>query len=389
MGRTMGAGQLPAVGARVGAEGTRLDLDGVCCWFGVGDTVVKAVDDINLHVDEAAFVVVIAGLLDTFRATLDTASSGLLAAAPDRVTVSLDSCYPAAGAVAAQVRALPGAGAVQAGLLVPGTVRSHGRPVDVAAEVLPAGAPRTPRLSAGLGAGAGSVVTFRHPQAHDGGLRTADTQMRVAGTDPSPMRGYAYLDTAAAAPLSRLPAMTNLLSVLPPAGHSAADVQRALLDVPHVTSAQSVRAATDGLRASPDQFTGILNAAAGLTLLLVLLIAFTTASIGTDERSREHATMMASGLPARTVLSITATESVLTGMLGTAAGVAAGYSLLAWLTATTIAGVMPEIAVTAALSAGTIAAAVLPGTAAVAAAPLFTLRRLRRTDIPATLRVME
>jgi putative ABC transport system permease protein len=40
-------------------------------------------------------------------------------------------------------------------------------------------------------------------------------------------------------------------------------------------------------------------------------------------------------------------------------------------------------------SAGTAAAAVLLGAAAVAAAPLFTLRRLRRTDIPATLRVVE
>jgi hypothetical protein len=36
-----------------------------------------------------------------------------------------------------------------------------------------------------------------------------------------------------------------------------------------------------------------------------------------------------------------------------------------------------------------VAAAVVLGTAAVAAAPLFTLRKLRRTDIPATLRVVE
>jgi predicted ABC-type transport system involved in lysophospholipase L1 biosynthesis ATPase subunit len=55
----MGPGLEPAVDARAGAEGTRLDLDGVCRWFAVGDTVVKAVDDINLHVDEAAFVVVL------------------------------------------------------------------------------------------------------------------------------------------------------------------------------------------------------------------------------------------------------------------------------------------------------------------------------------------
>jgi putative ABC transport system ATP-binding protein len=59
MGTTIEPGLEPAVDARTGAEGTRLDLDGVCRWFGVGDTVVKAVDDINLHVDEAAFVVVL------------------------------------------------------------------------------------------------------------------------------------------------------------------------------------------------------------------------------------------------------------------------------------------------------------------------------------------
>jgi len=59
MGMTIGPGLEPAVDARTGAEGTRLDLDGVCRWFGVGETVVKAVDDVNLHVDEAAFVVVL------------------------------------------------------------------------------------------------------------------------------------------------------------------------------------------------------------------------------------------------------------------------------------------------------------------------------------------
>jgi ABC-type ATPase with predicted acetyltransferase domain len=64
-------------------------------------------------------------------------------------------------------------------------------------------------------------------------------------------------------------------------------------------------------------------------------------------------------------------------------------NLLAWLTATTIAGTMPEIGVTAAVSAGTVAAALLLGAGTVAAAPLFTLRRLRRIDVPSALRVAE
>lgn len=351
-----------------------------------------------------ATLVTIVGLLDTFRVTLGSASAELLRTAPARVTVSLDSYYPANGPVVAKVRALPQAGRVQAGLMVPGTVHSHGRRVDVAAEMLPPGAVWTPRLSAGRLAGGlvltrkaaadldvtvGSAIMFRHPQAASGGLRTVSTPVRVAGIDPSPMRAYAYLDSATAARLLSLTGTTNQLTVLPSAGYSAADVQRALLKIPHVASAQSVRAATDGLRASLDQFTGILNVAAGVALLLVLLIAFNTAAIGTDERSRENATMMAFGLPVRSVLGLATTESVLIGTCGTVAGVAAGYGLLAWLTATTVAAVMPEIAISAAVSAGTIAAAVLLGTAVVAAAPLFTVRRLRRTDIPATLRVAE
>ncbi|MGZ5401404.1 MAG: ABC transporter ATP-binding protein [Nocardioides sp.] len=49
----------PAVDARVGSEGTRIDLDDVCRWFPVGDTLVKALNDVNLHVDDSAFVVVL------------------------------------------------------------------------------------------------------------------------------------------------------------------------------------------------------------------------------------------------------------------------------------------------------------------------------------------
>ena len=351
-----------------------------------------------------ATLVTIIGMLDTFRATLGSASAELLRTAPARVTVSLDSYYPVTGPVTGAVRRLPAAGKVQAGLLVPGTVRAHGTSVGVAAEVLPPGGLWAPALSAGhltgglvlsakaaadLGVSAGDLVTFRHPRAAAGGLVTVADPVRVAGIDPNPMRAFAYLTPATAAPLFGLAGMTNLLTVLPSAGHSTADIQRALLNVPHVASAQSVQAATDGLRSSLDQFTSILNVAAAVALLLVFLIAFNTASIGTDERAREHATMMAFGLPIRAVLALITAESVLLGVLGTIIGLGAGYGLLAWLTATTISSVMPEIGVTALVSTGTVTAALLLGAGTVAVAPLLTLRRLRRTDVPATLRVAE
>jgi putative ABC transport system permease protein len=69
--------------------------------------------------------------------------------------------------------------------------------------------------------------------------------------------------------------------------------------------------------------------------------------------------------------------------------VAGGYAMLRWLTATTIPSVLPEIGVSPALSSATITAALALGIRTVAIAPQFTIRRLRRTDIPSTLRVME
>jgi putative ABC transport system ATP-binding protein len=49
----------PMVDARAGAEGTRIDLDDVCRYFALGDNLVKALDQVNLHVDDSAFVVVL------------------------------------------------------------------------------------------------------------------------------------------------------------------------------------------------------------------------------------------------------------------------------------------------------------------------------------------
>jgi putative ABC transport system ATP-binding protein len=47
------------VDARVGYAGTRIDLDDVGRTYEIGETTVTALADINLHVDEAAFVVIL------------------------------------------------------------------------------------------------------------------------------------------------------------------------------------------------------------------------------------------------------------------------------------------------------------------------------------------
>jgi len=240
-----------------------------------------------------------------------------------------------------------------------------------------------------LHAQVGDTIRLEHPQAGAGGtLRTSTSPVRVAALHPNPMRVLAYLDPGTVRGYG-LAGVTNLLTVTPSPGTSANAVRRALLAIPQVASAEAVRTTTDGMRASLQEYLGILRIAAAVTLLLALLIAFNTASIGTDERARDHATMRAFGLPVRSVLALTTAETVLLGTVGTVLGIAGGYAVLWWMTSTTIPSVMPEIGVTATLTTSTTIAALLLGVGAVAIAPLLTLRRLTHLDLPATLRVVE
>ena len=82
-------------------------------------------------------------------------------------------------------------------------------------------------------------------------------------------------------------------------------------------------------------------------------------------------------------------ESLIIGVLGTIVGVVAGRLLLEWLLGVLLPSTFPDIGMIVHLSAGTLLTAALFGVVAVALAPVLTLRRLRRMDIPSTLRVME
>lgn len=99
--------------------------------------------------------------------------------------------------------------------------------------------------------------------------------------------------------------------------------------------------------------------------------------------------MLAFGLPVRSVLGVAVKESVVVGLLGTVGGILLGRVLLHWLVNVLIADTIPEVGVEVFLSLGTITTALGLGVLAVAVAPTLTLRRLRRMDVPSTLRVME
>jgi putative ABC transport system permease protein len=214
------------------------------------------------------------------------------------------------------------------------------------------------------------------------------TPMLVSGVHPSPFRFAAYLDRSQL-PALGLPDVVNQLYALPSAGASTGDVQRALFGQPGVASTQPITAASKVIRASMDEFVAIFRVLELFILLLALLIAYNAATINTDERRRDHATLFAFGLPLRRVIRMDLTEGLLLGVLGTVTGVALGRAVLGWMTTDLIGSTMPELGLIVAISSTTMATAVGLGVIAVAAAPLLTIRRLRRMDIPDTLRVVE
>jgi putative ABC transport system permease protein len=344
------------------------------------------------------------GFLDSFGATLDRSERELLSRQPDRVTVALAGFHGDDSTAVTAVRALPQVSDADPAVLMPVVADPDGEAVDLFAATLGPADGWTPTLVEGrldgglvlaekaardLDVGVGDMLAVEHPQAQsDGSFRTVRSDLAVAGLHPNPMRPLAYLDTRTATVFG-LAGVSNALTVTPADGVGTDDVRRALLAVPQVTSAEAVAASAQGMRTSLEEFMGVLRIGAAVTLVLALLIAFNTASIAGDERSREHATMLAFGLPVRSVLATNVAESALLGVLSTAMGLAGGWAVLSWMTATTVPAVMPEIGVSATLAGSTIVAALVLGVGTVALAPLLTVRRLRRLDVPATLRVVE
>lgn len=189
--------------------------------------------------------------------------------------------------------------------------------------------------------------------------------------------------------LFNLEGATNTLSVLPVPGRSTADIQRELFGLDHVSSVQGVTAITEAVRDAFDQLLGIIQVMVVAILLLALLIAFNTAAINLEARAREHATMFAFGVKIRTALRMAIVESFLIGVAATVVGIAGGFAMVWWMTQILLTETLPDFALQALISAGTLVAVVIMGVVVVTLAPILTVRRMRRMDLPGTLRLVE
>lgn len=352
-----------------------------------------------------AVIVTVGGLIASMDRTIGRADAETTRSSANRLSVTLDTFRPLDDPAVRALADVPGVASVVTGLQVGGTARTaDGGSLDLLVEVLDMGtAPWTPTITSGaatgglvltetaardLGVRPGDRVTLQHPQTTAGGLRLVESSVPVAGLHPFPLRAMTYLD-AASAGLFGLTGVTNLAQVLPTPGTDPDTVRRQLFADPAVASVTRPSDLADAFRDALEQLVGILTVVAAVTLLLALLIAFNAASISADERRRENATMMAYGLPARTLLGLATVESVLIGLLGTVLGIGMGWLAMRWIVLVQLRETLPDIGMSATLGTGTVGQALLLGVLALAVAPLFVSRRLRRMDLPGTLRVVE
>jgi putative ABC transport system permease protein len=347
------------------------------------------------------------GLIDSIFGTVDTAEDEAIGSVPDRIVVNLATFAPV---TAPDIAAIANADSVveaEPTLRLGGELSSGAEAFPVILEVmdlddglwhpsLVAGAVTAePGLvlaaeaAADLGVDVGDTVVLRHPQRI--GLTTftfVESEFPVMGIHPYPIRNFTYLD-ASHAGLLGLEGITNMVQVLPDPTMADIDVQRELFAIPGVASVQDVSATTQSIRDQLDEFTSIIGTFVVPVVLLTMLIAFLTASINLDARSREHATMFAFGVRVRTALAMAITESTIIGAVATVLGVLGGIGALEWMNRALLSSTLPDVGIEVTLQIATIITVVVLGIVAVAVAPLFTARRMRRMDLPGTLRLVE
>jgi putative ABC transport system permease protein len=182
--------------------------------------------------------------------------------------------------------------------------------------------------------------------------------------------------------------ITNFVTLQPAEGVSADQIKHALLTRPGITSVKPISDFADTIEELFKLITGMLVIAEVVVVIMSFLIAFNSTSISVDERAREIATMFAYGLPVRTVTRMQMLENFIIGALGTALGVITGWFVLNALMSNAEVE-MPEVLFILTINPQTVALAALLGVVVVAITPLVSVRRMRKMDLPSTLRVME
>jgi putative ABC transport system permease protein len=356
-----------------------------------------------------AALVAILGIMDSFILTIDRGAAEATRGSPERVSVTLDSYYPESSPVIAEIRSNPAVGTADPSLILPAAARTAttGGEIDLVVELFDLEeaqwSPTISRVASdGVGSGIilaekaaadlevepGDTLMLRHPLLTQEGTTMAETEFIVAALHPSPVRSFAYLDTSWADSFG-LSDFANGFQILPAPGFDRTDVQRAMFAIPGVAAAQPVSRIGESFDEALAQVIGFLYVTEIAVFLLAVLIAFNSTRISIEERRRDNATMLAFGLKPRTVIGLAIREAMTIGVLATIIGVAAGLLAETWLIDSFSQKTLPEFDIVVDLSGTSIVIALIVGVVAAGLSPLFLARKVRRMNLPDTLRLVE
>jgi putative ABC transport system permease protein len=356
-----------------------------------------------------AVVTAFSGLVDSFLGTIDQSKREVAGATPSRITVSLDGFHGKSSGLVRSIEDAAGVRAAEGRLQVPGRLGSSKESFDAFIGLQdPRNRLWQPTVTSGQGlSSAQDGILISKEAARDLGLDVGEevavtlphrlgphtisqvkANVPIVGLHPDPFRSFAYMDEGEARRLG-FSGQVNQVDVAPDPGTSEQQLKRTLFAVPGVAGVEGATASAEFVEKRMDDFLGIIRITEVFALMLALLIAFNSTSINVDERARENATMMAFGVRSREAVGLSMVENAIIGLLGTVAGIALGVAILNYVLGVTLPETLPDLGVLPSIGLGTVAKAVGLGVVAVAFAPLLTARRVRRTDVPSTLRVVE
>ena len=348
------------------------------------------------------------GLIDSFVATTERGDREILGSTTNRLEVTLVGFLPEDAPQVKAIQDSPLLSRSEFGARMGATLISGGQEIPVQLDLInlesdvwqPTIIDGTrDRVSEGvyiselaasdLGVSPGSSITLRHPRLEASGqVAFVETPVSVLGIHPHPFRFVAYMDRnhfSVFAPAQ----FVSTATVVPAPGVTNDEVKRGLFEMDGVSSVQNVGEVAKAIRELLDQFVVVLRVVEGAMLLIAFLIAFNSSTINMDERTRDHATMFAFGVPVRKVIGIAMVENFIIGIIATALGILGGWFLLNTIVRTRLPQTLPEIDIHASLGTTTIALALVFGVLVVCLAPLLTWRRLSNMDVPASLKIVE
>jgi putative ABC transport system permease protein len=349
----------------------------------------------------SSLLLMTSGMLTSFTATLDRADTILVQQSPERLTLGLAEPTLEGLPPTQAIAETDGVAATEDALQVPATAHGDDE-VDLLLEVADLDSeiwsPVPPPSAAGLvlarkaaddlGVAIGDEVRLEHPTRRGTSYAIVETRLPVAAVHDLPLRPLAFLDRHDAALLG-LDGVVNTIVVEPEDGQPRSDLRRTLFEVDGVASVVTVDTTTGTYEELISFFEGFLVIVEAFLVALLVLVAFNATSLNVDERTREHATMLAMGLPLRKVVRTIVVENVLLGLAGAAVGLLGGVALLWWLARVALDQSLPDVDLVLSVPPTTALVSLGVAVVAVAVTPFLLIGRIRRLDLPSSLRVVE